>query len=86
MTLIEAQANGLPIIMSNNISNEVLINSNCYKVSLEATKKWIDKILLIKLESQEERINKNYMMQQSKYNIKQESIKLSNIYLNLAKD
>ena len=86
LTLIEAQANGLPIIMSNNISNEVLINSNCYKVSLEDTRKWIDKILSIKLESQEERINKNYMMQQSKYNIKQEAIKLANIYLNLAKD
>ena len=48
VTLIEAQATGLPCIVSDTITHEAIISSNIQSVSLQkSAEEWADKILLI---------------------------------------
>ena len=86
LTLIEAQANGVPIIMSNTISDKVLINSNCNRISLNNESEWIKMSLETISESETDRINRNKMVAQTKFNIKTQAKKLQEIYLEYAEE
>lgn len=45
LTVVEAQCNGLPIIMSSNITNEVVVLDNVYQLSLdEPNSNWVSAI------------------------------------------
>ena len=49
ISLLEAQANGIPILASSNISKEVKINDNCIYYSLkESSINWAKKIIYMK--------------------------------------
>ena len=49
ISLLEAQANGIPILTSSNISKEVKINDNCIYYSLkESSINWANKLIYIK--------------------------------------
>ena len=81
LTLIEAQANGIPIIMSDRISKHTVVNDNCIQVSLENPDKWIDKSLKVVMQNQEEtRMQKNEDMRKTNFDIDKAVEKLKNIY------
>lgn len=86
LTLIEVQANGIPIVMSDNISKEVTISDNCFRLSLKDEEKWLNKILNIKKENTEQRIKRNELIKQTNFNIKIQAKKLQKIYLKYAKE
>jgi glycosyltransferase involved in cell wall biosynthesis len=79
VTLIEAQASGLPIVMSDTISDEVVITGIINKVSLnDDIQTWVDYITktigLIRQNTQQQIIN-------ASYDIKQTSKWLEEFYL-----
>ena len=47
LTLIEAQMSGLPIVMSDSITDEVIISNNVKRLSLKDQKKWIDSCIYL---------------------------------------
>lgn len=75
---IEAQANGLPIIFSNNITRELKIKENIYYLE-NSEQLWKNKIDIL---SDRDRVHENDRMN-DKYNIKIESLKMEKIYENL---
>ena len=84
LTLVEAQSNGVPVIMSDTISEKVSINSNCKRISLKDKEKWIEESIKIKKENEIDRIKKNENMAQTNFNIKIQAKKLQEIYLKYA--
>jgi glycosyltransferase involved in cell wall biosynthesis len=42
--ILEAQVSGVPILMSRNVTDEVIYNQNVIKLSLKNKKRWIQKI------------------------------------------
>lgn len=75
---IEAQANGLPLLLSNSITKEVVINDNVKQLSLKKREEWIlelDNIFGFKK-------NRGYsQIENSKYDIVIEADKLTNKYI-----
>lgn len=78
LTLIEAQASGLKCIISDNVSDEVCITDDVYKLSLDNKSKWINKILEYSKSNNRNSNNKNLI--DSGYDIKTSIKKLENIY------
>lgn len=77
---IEAQANGLPCLFSDSISNEVLLTKNAEKFSLtNSAKSWADKILKKSIARNEEAFSE---LQSKGYDIKFEAKKLEEWYIN----
>lgn len=76
IVVIEAQANGLKCIISDNIPDEVKITKNVKAISLTDRNKWIDSILSI------EKIRTNNLedINNKGYNINQEIKKLEQYY------
>ena len=76
VTLIEAQANGLKILASDKITEEVKLTENLKFISLKASpKKWAEKILL-------QDYNRNINLEKLKtYNIKEQAKVLEERYL-----
>lgn len=76
VTLIEAQANGLKILASDKITEEVKLTENLEFISLKASpKKWAEKILL-------QDYNRNINLEKLKtYNIKEQAEVLEERYL-----
>ncbi len=44
VSVVEAQANGLPCIISENVTEEVMLLNNCKRMSLNDLSKWVDVI------------------------------------------
>lgn len=86
LTLIEAQSNGIPIAMSDSISQEATINSNCFRLPLSDEEKWINKIENNTEETTERRIRRNEEMRKTKFDIKLQTKNLQKIYLKYAKE
>lgn len=86
VVLVEAQANGLPCLVSDVIPNEVMITSLIEKQSLSVTASfWAKHLLKMKNEKVRNRIDNNFSEQiaLAGYDIKIEAKKLENIYLSL---
>ncbi|MEH2928312.1 glycosyltransferase family 1 protein [Candidatus Ventrimonas sp. KK005] len=84
IVLIEAQANGLPCVISDTIPKEVKINSNCHFLSLNANFSiWKRAILNTTRENSEVAVQN---VNSAEYNIVQSTIKLQKFYLYMAKN
>lgn len=81
---IEAQANGLPVFMSSNITSEVLLLDQSKSISLENTSEWIKSIENCNV-NEEERLNGIDVITKQGYNIAEEADKLKDYYLRLIK-
>ena len=80
VTLIEAQASGLPIIKSDNISNQCVITQNVYSKSLnESAEEWARDIL--KLEKRFKRKDMNKIITDQRYDILYNAKWLQDFYL-----
>lgn len=76
---VEAQANGLPCIFSENVSDEVLLTNNAERYSLTSNaKEWANKILNTSIHRNEKALIE---LQKNGYDIKIEAKKLEEWYL-----
>lgn len=76
IVVIEAQANGLQCIISDNIPEEVKISKNVKSISLKDKEKWIDNIL----KTEKNRTNHLEDINDKGYNILQEIKRLEQYY------
>lgn len=78
---VEAQANGLPCIISDKISEEILLTDNIKSLSLsDNIEKWADIILSSNFNRED---NSMQILRNSGYDIQIEALKLTNLYLEL---
>ena len=78
---IEAQANGLPCIVSDKISEEIMITQNIQSMSIKApAREWANKIVSCNLERNSNSIQE---LSYAGYDIESEAKKLQNWYLSL---
>lgn len=75
---VECQANGLPILVSTNVTKELKIVNLVYYIDLDE-KKWIQFILQYD-DKMLERIDTREMMTTGGFNIKREAVHLKNMY------
>ena len=76
VTVVEAEASGLPVIMSDSITDEVMIKSNIIKISLEQTaSRWAEKIC-----QHHNRIIDNGLLYEAGLDISETSNKLLQLY------
>ena len=80
VTIIEAQTSGLPVFVSNGISEETKINHNFYKINSFDVGQWISSILNIELS---ERTNSYKDTIKAGYDIKDTCKSLERIYKSL---
>ena len=82
ITLIEAQASGLPIIASDAVSKECAVNDNIIFLSLnDNAKKWAEEaIKILNSVNNEDRISNSRKISDSKYNINYLMEKIYSIY------
>lgn len=77
LTLVEVQANGIPILVSNNVSKEIKLTEYIYFLSLEdGALKWAEKAISLN----KKRNNNKLVLEDSKYNIDNVISKLVKIY------
>ena len=80
--VLEAQTTGIPTIISDTITSEVVINSNCLKQSLSSTaEEWSNKIIEMDYSLQREEAYRNIL--NAGLSHKQEIKKIENIYQEL---
>lgn len=78
---VEAQANGLPCIVSNKISEEILLTDNINMLDLNSgVETWKDIVLITKIERNS---NAKKQLEEKGYNIRNEANKISNYYRSL---
>ena len=78
LTLVEAQCSGLPCVISDVISDEVVITPLIQKVSLEETaEQWADKVCAY---VKRDRVEQNKLVENSKYNLEYTIQYLSDFY------
>lgn len=75
---VECQANGLPILVSTNVTKELKITNLVYYIDLDE-KKWIQSILQYD-DKMLERIDTREMMTTGGFNIKREAVHLKSMY------
>lgn len=80
---VEAQASGLPCIMSDTITKEVAISDNAYYLPLNNTQDWVN-LICDRLDSKTNRANITDI-ENSKYNIHNAVGILKNMYLDFIK-
>lgn len=79
---VEAQACLLPCYFSNNVTSEILINTNVKILNLNV-KEWVSELVKINIFERNSCINN---VLNSKYNIVKESEKLKDIYISIVKN
>ncbi|MBO0477310.1 glycosyltransferase [Vagococcus sp. DIV0080] len=85
ISAIEAQAAGLPCIVSKGVPNEIKISDYVKFISLKDTEKWINQLeFFLSLNICREEIN--YQIEQSIYNIENSTQILKNYYLKLMEE
>ena len=83
VSVIEAQASGLPVFVSEAVSDEAKIVPDFYHFSLEKSdEEIVDMILSCKKKTPDERLKSNEMVDESDFNIDATVRKLSEIYDN----
>lgn len=82
--VIEAQASGLPVVLSDNVPQETKVTKDVIFLSLdEKEKKWIETIKKIHDKNKLDRLSKNELVEKSKYNIKNNNLLQMDIYENI---
>ena len=81
VSAIETQSLGIPLILSNNISSELKINTNVESLPIDdkSVELWANEILRFAMSTKVS--NKNFI--NSKYNIKNSIVELENYYIEL---
>ncbi|WP_419893010.1 glycosyltransferase [Oceanobacillus kimchii] len=80
--VLEAQTSGLPCLISDTITKEVLINDNCYEFSLKSSaKEWAEKLLSIK--KNDDRYDGAERILDKGFSVNSEINKIEDIYKNL---
>lgn len=82
VSLIEAQTNGLPTIVSNGVTNEANISENFTQIASNQVEIWIKEILKVNIDS-EKRTNAYKNTIKNEYDIKYTAKQLERIYFNL---
>ena len=81
IAMIEAQANGLPIICSEGVPNEAIIASNVKRLDLKrGAKAWSDSILTL----EQTRCDSGNVLRNAGFSIEEEAAKLQDFYLSKA--
>lgn len=83
LAVIEAQASGLPCLLSDQVPQDVYLSENVYALSLEQRNEvWAKEVDKIIITDRKRQSDKNYMsITYGGYNIKTEAIKLEELYL-----
>ena len=82
LVALEAQANGLPVIMADTVTTDAICTSKVFTISLsEDTKKWVDTISSVLLEDDRENYDTLSEMTNHGFNIEKEAEKLRQMYL-----
>lgn len=77
--LLEAQCSGLPCLISDNITNEVVVTMNCKQLSLNLSEKqWAHEIL--NLQYYKDRSRGSEFLRDSGYSVEQEIKKIESLY------
>lgn len=79
VTIVEAQANGMNILCSNNISNEVKLTDLVKFLPIESAKIWCEEIYRIKILNEDTRRKYNEKLRNTKYDIKVQSEKYAKL-------
>ncbi|TDQ37648.1 glycosyltransferase [Aureibacillus halotolerans] len=79
--VIEAQSNGLPCIISNTITEEVVINENVYALPIQQQdiSSWVKAILDVDINN-ENRINNGMNVENRGFSVKNEIMKIEQMY------
>lgn len=81
IAILEAEAAGLPIVMSDGVPSDVDLTSLIHRMSLsDSPKSWADKILSINVSNRE---SYNSAISETKYNIKETVKEFEKMYTNL---
>lgn len=83
MALIEAQASGLPCIVSNNIPNEAIISTSVKVLTLDI-KLWSNAI--IEMEKIKKNTKQNVLIKEAGYDIESTAKYIQNFYLDIIED
>lgn len=83
LTLIEAQANGVRLLLSDNINHKIKCTNLCNFISLTENDKW--KQSLMNFEKIRDREIYNEQIKNTTYNIKKTATELQKIYINIVK-
>lgn len=80
--VIEAQTSGLPCLISDSITDEVVINDNCFRLPLNSDPKiWAEKALSIK--NYRDRSYGAENIKEHNLSVEDEIVKIENLYLDL---
>ncbi len=80
LTLVEAQASGLPCVISDRIADEVMISDIIQKLSLDNIVKWVEQIRNLSEENFNRKVYVD-VMQDKGYDMRKEVKKLEEIYI-----
>ena len=83
LTLIESQAAGVRLLISNNISRKIICTNLCKFISLTENDEWQES--LMDFRKKEDREKYNEQVQETNYNIKKMALKLQKLYISIVK-
>ena len=82
MSAIEAQASGLPCIISDRVTNEVDVTKNCRFLPIEYIEKWVEELLSIEIV----RKDMSDTVKVAGYDICVTAKKMQDFYLSISKE
>lgn len=77
LAAIEAQYYGIPVIMSENVPKEIIINENVFSIKLDNMTEWLEKIQTFRSSN---KIKPNYNLIEERFSIKSNIKILNKIY------
>ena len=84
---LEAQANGLPVIVSDAVTKELFITNLISSEMLSSpVEKWLMELETVYYKKDKSRDNTREAMNSAGFNVQKESIKLVNMYKNLLEE
>lgn len=82
VTVVEAQAAGLPCLISDMITNDVVISESVKRLPIENSKEWIDAILSVDTHRKDVRDK----IKSAGFDVRDVAVVLKNLYIDLIKD
>ena len=83
LTLIESQAAGVKLLLSDNISQKIKCTNLCRFISLAANDEW--QKFLMDFQKNEDREKYNEQVKETNYNINKMALKLQKSYISIVK-